>query len=128
MANELTVSASMDYDKANHQLTFTPPTINVTVSGDQASGGVMEATNATHGVAIDVTELGASAQGWAWFRNIGTDSATHIMVGPRDGSGNFFECFQLKGGEFAIMRVGDQQLYAKSSSGTLNLQYNIIEA
>tara|TARA_R110000824_G_scaffold1991_1_gene9693 strand:- start:6350 stop:6736 length:387 start_codon:yes stop_codon:yes gene_type:complete len=128
MANELTISASASYEKNNHELSFSPPAIQVTVAGDQSSGAVVEATTTPAGVAIDVTELGAAAQGWAWFRNIGTDSATHIAVGPRDGSGNFIECFHLLGGEFAIMRVGDQQLYCKSSSGTLNLQYNVLEA
>tara|TARA_R100001510_G_scaffold57782_1_gene67739 strand:+ start:7652 stop:8038 length:387 start_codon:yes stop_codon:yes gene_type:complete len=128
MANELQVSTSIQYDKNNHQLTFTPETIDVTVSGDQSSGAVLEATTTSAGVAIDVTEVGTSSQGWAWFRNIGTDSSTHIAVGPRDGSGTFIETFNLKGGEFAIMRLGDQQLYAKSSSGTLNLQYNVLEA
>ena len=76
--------------------------------------------------AIALGEVGASVQGWAWFRNVGTDTTTAVRIGL-DVSGNFFPVFELKGGEFAIMRLANQQLHAKSTSGNLFLQFNIIE-
>ena len=126
MANELTVSASIQYDKDNHQLSFTPDTQRVTVAGEQHSAGV-QALTTTH-EALVLNEVGASAQGWAWFRNIGTSTATHIKVGVQNADSSFTEVFNLKGGEFAIMRLGDTALYAESSTGTLHLQYSILEA
>jgi hypothetical protein len=125
MANELTISASIDYDKNNHQLTFTPPVINVDVAGEQHSAGV-QALTTTH-EALVLNEVGAAAQGWAWFRNIGTDASTHIKVGVNNADSSFTEVFNLVGGEFAIMRLGDTALYAESSAGTLHLQYSILE-
>ena len=129
MANELTVSASINYSKGNHQLTFSPTAQQIDVAGEQHSAGVQGVTNPAAGEALALNEVGASSQGWGWFRNIGTSADTHISVGPRDGSGTFIECFQLKGGEFAIMRIGDQQLYAKASTSAEHfIQYSIIEA
>jgi len=125
MANELTVSANIQYEKNNHQLAFTPDTQTITVAGEQHTAGVQALT--TSHEALVLNEVGASSQGWAWFRNIGTDTATHIKVGI-DNSGSFVEVFTLQGGEFAIMRVGDTALYAESSTGTLYLQYSILEA
>ena len=76
-----------------------------------------------------LNEVGAAAQGWAWFRNIGTDTATQIDIGA-EVSSSFVPIFSMKGGEFALMRLQDTALYAKASSGagTLYLQYSILEA
>lgn len=126
MANELTVSTSINYEKNNHQLSFLPDTQSITVAGEQHSAGV-QALTTTH-EALVLNEVGASSQGWAWFRNIGTDTATHIKVGVQNADSSFTEVFTLQGGEFAIMRLGDTALYAESSTGTLHLQYSILEA
>ena len=125
MANELTVTTSIEYDKNNHQLSFTPDAHRVTVSGEQHSAGV-QALTTTH-EAIALNEVAAGSQGWAWFRNIGTDKATHIKVGVNNADNSFTEVFNLQGGEFAIMRLGGTALYAESSTGTLHLQYSVIE-
>ena len=125
MADELTVSASIQYEKNNHQLSFTPDQQVITVTGEQHSAGV-QALTTTH-EALGLNEVGAAAQGWAWFRNIGTDTSTHIKVGVNNADSSFTEVFNLLGGEFAIMRLGDTALYAESSSGTLYLQYSILE-
>ena len=126
MANELQVSASVSYEKDNHQLSFTPDTQSITVAGEQHTAGV-QALSTTH-EALSLNEVGAAAQGWAWFRNIGTSTDTHIKVGVNNADNSFTEVFNLQGGEFAIMRLGDTALYAESSTGTLYLQYSIIEA
>tara|TARA_R100000654_G_scaffold59613_1_gene86327 strand:+ start:1730 stop:2110 length:381 start_codon:yes stop_codon:yes gene_type:complete len=125
MADELSVSASVVYEKNNHQLQFTPDQQTITVTGEQTSSGVIQVADSSH-EAISLGEVSASAQGWAWFRNVGTDTTTAVRVGL-DVSSNFFPVFELKGGEFAIMRLANQQLFAKSTSGNLFLQFNIIE-
>ena len=124
MANELTVSASINYSKNNHQLTFSPTSQQVDVAGEQHSAGVQALTTSHEALALG--EVGAGSQGWAWFRNIGTSADSHIKVGI-DDSGSFVEVFNLKGGEFAIMRLGGTALYAESSTGTLHIQYSILE-
>ena len=127
MANELVVTASFSYEKSNHKLSFTPDTQEITVAGDAHTAGVQNVPATGEGEALVLNEVAAGSQGFGWFQNIGTSADSHISVGPRDGSGNFVECFQLKGGEFAIMRLGDQQLYAKASTGTLDISYSILE-
>ncbi len=128
MANELTVTVSASYEKANHTLTFSPPSDEITVAGDLYSSGVQNVPSSGEGEALVLNDLTAGAQGWAWFQNIGTSADSHVSIGPRDGSGTFVECFQLKGGEFAIMRLGDQALYAKASTGTLDIFYSILQS
>ena len=124
MANELTVSASMNYSKNNHQLTFSPTAQQITVAGDEHSAGVMDCTG-TH-AAISLVGMSASEQGYAAFRNVGTSADSHIKIGI-EVSSTFYEVINLKGGEFAVMRLGATALYAKSSTGTLQLQYSILE-
>jgi hypothetical protein len=125
MANELTVTTSIEYSKNNHQLSFNPPSQRITVTGEQHSAGV-QALTTTHEI-LALNEVAAGSQGWAWFRNIGTDTATHIKVGVNNADNSFTEVFNLQGGEYAIMRLGGTALYAESSTGTLHLQYSVIE-
>ena len=125
MANELTVSASLNYTKNNHQLTFNPTAQQITVSGEQHTAGVQQIGASTH-EALNMGEVSAANQGFAFFRNIGTATDSHINVGV-DSSGNFIPVFSLKGGEFAVMRLENQALFAKTSAGVLHLQYSILE-
>lgn len=124
MANELTISASASYEKNNHELSFSPPTLSITVAGNEHVGGIQ--TLSTSEEALALNELDAASQGWAWFRNIGTDADSYVSVGVKPSS-TFYECFRLKGGEYAIMRLGATALQAKSSTGELYLQYSILE-
>lgn len=123
MANELQVSASINYSKNNHQLTFAPTTQNITVTGEEHSAGVLELSTTHTAIPLQMT---AAEQGYAWFRNIGTSSSTHIKIGI-DDSGSFVEVINLKGGEFAMFRCGNTALYAESSTGTMYLQYSVLE-
>tara|TARA_R110002012_G_scaffold316479_1_gene531503 strand:- start:528 stop:908 length:381 start_codon:yes stop_codon:yes gene_type:complete len=125
MANELTVSASLNYTKNNHQLAFTPAAQQVTVAGEEHSAGVLECGSGSH-TAIPLVGMSASEQGYAAFRNIGTSADSHIKIGIEVSSA-FHEVINLKGGEFAIMRLGGTALYGKSSASTLYLQYSILE-
>ena len=125
MADELTVSASISYEKNNHQLSFTPDQQLVTVAGVEHAAGV-QILSTTH-TALELNDVAAADQGWAWFRNIGTALDSHIKVGVNNADNSFTEIFNLLGGEFAIMRLGDTPLYAESSTGTLYIQYSILE-
>mgnify|MGYP003132998615 CR=1 FL=1 len=125
MANELTVAASLSYSKNNHQITFNPTQQQITVSGTKHAAGVQEIGASTH-EALNLGEVSAADQGYAFFRNIGTSSDSQIFVGV-DSSSNFIPVFALKGGEFAVMRLQNQPLYAKTSAGNLHLQYSILE-
>ena len=125
MANELTVSASLSYTKNNHQLTFSPTAQQITVSGEEHSAGVLECGSGSH-TAIPLVGMSASEQGYAAFRNVGTSTASHIAIGI-EVSSTFHEVINLKGGEFAVLRLGGTALHAKASAGTLHLQYSILE-
>lgn len=125
MANELTVSASVQYEKNNHQESFTPDTQSITVSGIEAVGGVQEVTTSTHETLV-MNEMTTGNQGWAWFRNIGTSADASIQIGILVSS-TFHGVMELKGGEFAITRLAGEQLYAKAVSSNGYLQFQILE-
>jgi hypothetical protein len=124
MANEITVSATVNYSKNNHQLTFSPGSQQIDVAGEKHTAGVQALTTSHEALALN--EVSAGSQGWAWFRNIGTSADSHIKIGI-EVSSTFYEVINLKGGEFAVMRLGGTALYAESSADTLHLQYSIIE-
>ncbi len=125
MANELTISASIQYDKSNHQLTFTPDTQNVTVAGVEAVGGVQAVTTGSHETLV-MNEMTVGNQGHAWFRNIGTSADASIQLGIVV-SGTFHDVLELKGGEFAITRLAGEQIYAKAVGSNGHIQYQILE-
>ena len=125
MANELTVSASVQYEKSNHQESFTPDTQSITVSGTRAVSGVQQVLTSGHEILV-MNEMTVGAQGWAWFRNIGTSADASIQIGIVV-SGTFHDVMELKGGEFAVTRLAGEQLYAKAVSSNGHLQYQILE-
>ena len=124
MANELTVTGSISYEKDNDSATFSPDSQQVTVSGQQRTGGVQLLTTTAEVLALN--EVLVTTQGWAWFRNIGTDLDTAIQIGIKVST-NFHDVLELKGGEFAMSRLAGEALWAKATSGTLYLEYFIIE-
>lgn len=125
MANELTVSASVQYEKSNHQESFTPDTQTITVAGVEAVGGVQAVTTGSHETLV-MNEMTVTNQGWAWFRNIGTSADASIQIGIVV-SGTFHDVMELKGGEFAVTRLAGEQLYAKAVSANGHIQYQILE-
>ena len=125
MANELTVSASIQYEKSNHQESFTPDTQTITVAGVEAVGGVQAVTTGAHETLV-MNEMTVGNQGYAWFRNIGTSADASIQIGIVV-SGTFHDVMELKGGEFAVTRLAGEQLYAKAVSSNDHIQYQILE-
>lgn len=125
MANELSVSASITYEKDNHQESFTPDTQSITVSGVEAVGGVQQILTSGHETLV-MNEMTVTNQGWAWFRNIGTSADASIQIGIVV-SGTFHDVMELKGGEFAITRLAGEQLFAKAVSSNGFLQYTILD-
>lgn len=125
MANELTVSASVQYEKSNHQESFTPDTQSITVSGVESVGGVQAVTTGAHETLV-MNEMTVGNQGWAWFRNIGTSADASIQLGIVVSS-NFHDVIELKGGEFAVLRLAGEQLFAKAVSSNGHLQFQILE-
>jgi len=125
MANELTVSASIQYEKSNHQESFTPDTQTITVAGVEAVGGVQAVTTGAHETLV-MNEMTVGNQGYAWFRNIGTSADASIQIGIVV-SGTFHDVMELKGGEFAVTRLAGEQLYAKAVSSNGHIQYQILE-
>ncbi len=124
MADELRVTASLTYEKDNDSITFSPDTSVITVAGQQRTGGVQQVTTTKE--ALVMNEILVTTQGWAWFRNIGTDSSLAIQIGIVVG-GTFHDVLELNGGEFAISRTAGEQLYAQAVGSTQYLEYAIIE-
>lgn len=125
MANELTVSASVSYEKANHQESFTPDTQSITVAGVESVGGVQAVGTGTHETLV-MNEMTVTNQGYAWFRNIGTSADASIQLGILV-SGTFHDVLELKGGEFAVARLAGEQIYAKAVGASGHIQYTILD-
>lgn len=124
MADELRVTASVSYEKDNDTLAFSPDTTVITVAGQQRAGGVQQITTTKE--LLVMNEILVTTQGWAWFRNIGTDSALAIQIGIVVG-GTFHDVLELNGGEFAVSRLAGEQLYAQAVGSTQYLEYSILE-
>jgi hypothetical protein len=110
-ANEITAQVALKvvtgyYDQtravnASWSIATTNPNV---AGGTQAIG-----TNAAELVTIgDVT-----TKGWSYFRNLGTMTNV-IALGVVDASTNFLEFARLEMGEYGVIRLGTNSIYAIS--------------
>ena len=126
MANEITLSVSMSVSKGTLRYTFAPPTANINLTGNAASGGVQNiGANVETLALVDVT-----TRGLANFINLST--GTEIEVGSTDGT-TFNRFGLLKAGEPAVIRLSAQGAGITSpvarvvvpATGTANLQWQV---
>ena len=129
MANEISISMSMQVANGYLQHQQVPGTISVTMSGTKCAGGA-QALSTSH-EAIGLNELTTADVGWSYFRNTSTVLGEDVAIGILQG-GVFYPLVGLKPGEVAMFRLNTdvataQAPYAKAAAGTPVLQYWIAE-
>ena len=119
MANELTLSASVSYEKGNvEEISRAISSLLATVSGSgfihnvQAIGTSEEALNLA---AVTI------AGGWAFLKNL--DDTNYLEV--RSGTGASNDIIRLNAGEFALLRWGSDITapYAIANTAECLLEY-----
>lgn len=124
MANEIAINSSLSCTNGD----FIMPTFGGSYNDDQttAGGGVPGMVDLTTAAeTIDVSEI--TTEGWAWFKNIGSNDA---QLGI-SGGGYGFQPFAvvpagLPAGPFRM--VSTQTYQAKATTGTTRMQAVITEA
>lgn len=124
MANEITVQASLRVNKSNIVHTFTPPSIQPTMTGEGRAAGTVEIPTTAAGTAL-VIPANVGTTGWSFFRHTG--SANFIEVGVQTGGTTFLPFVKLLPGEYALLRLGTNAPYARSDTLAQPLQYDIFE-
>ncbi|MFH1603759.1 MAG: hypothetical protein ABIH03_07615 [Pseudomonadota bacterium] len=122
MSNELTIAASMSYNKNGKRRTLSVSGQQVDVTGDGYIDNSQDVGFAAHEALV----LGEVATpGWASFKNC--DDTNYVQIGIDDGG--TFEPFVklLAGEETGPMRLAGAP-YAQANTGAVILSYIIVEA
>jgi len=122
-ANEITAAITfkaatgyLDFTRAvNAQWTITNASPNI--AGDSQS--------LTTGTVSAVTQGALVKKGWGWFRNLSTNNT--MSLGVVDASTNYIEFAQLKAGEYGLIRLGTNTLYATLPSCVTNETTSVLE-
>lgn len=124
MANEITLNVNMTVAKGSLRYQFSPPTANITLTGNAAAGGVQNVSTTTEALLlIDVT-----TRGMANFINLST--GTKVQLGTWDGT-NFNPFQQLNAGEPAVLRLSASSgtspvaKVIEPTNGTANIQWQV---
>lgn len=126
MANELRVSASLSFSKSSAVINKSHNK-TITVTGDAFVSGVIEIGD-TEEELTQLNELGNA--GYVLLKSLGASTDGNIYVGFTDGGDDSKKPIILKPGEIALYRHNYAEvaaLYARTSTGTVNLEYTIIE-
>jgi hypothetical protein len=124
MANEITLSVNMSVSKGSLRYQFSPPTANITLTGNAAAGGVQNISTTTEALLlIDVT-----TRGMANFVNLST--GTKVQLGTWDGT-TYHPFQQLNAGEPAVLRLSASSgtspvaKVIEPTNGTANIQWQV---
>jgi hypothetical protein len=126
VANELNVSVNLSFYKSGARINKNYSNI-VTVIGDAFVSGVIQIGNTEE----ELTQLNELVNiGYVLLKSLGALTDGNIYVGFTDGGDDSKKPIILKPGEIALYRHNYAEvatLYARTSVGTVNLEYTIIE-
>jgi hypothetical protein len=124
MANEITLSVNMSVSKGSLRYQFSPPTANITLTGNAAAGGVQNIGTSTEALLlVDVT-----TRGMANFVNLSTGTKVQLCK----WYGTTYHPFQqLNAGEPAVLRLSASSgtspvaKVIEPTNGTANIQWQV---
>ena len=120
MANEITLTGSLQIANGDFKQDWRPGTIQITQSTQACAGGVQ--IIGTSEEAIVVTDV--ATPGYCFFRNL--DATNFVTIGSFV-SATYYPALKLKAGEYAICRLdGSKTFYAKADTANVKLQYAIL--
>lgn len=119
MANEIRITGSLSVANGFLDQDIRPSQTSITQNSVGAGGGVFAATTTAAAISTGT----ATTCGYAFFRNVSASGDAYL--GTLTGA-SFVQFATLKPGEYAIIRLGTNSPTAKSSTGTVNIQYLIL--
>ena len=126
MADELRVNVSLSFSKGGAKLSISKSGA-ITVTGDCFVHGVQAITDSE----AEIAQLAALGNaGVAFMFNMGASTEGDIYVGFTDGGDDSKKPIIIPPGEFTLYRHNYAEvaaIYARTSTGTVNLYYAIIE-
>lgn len=118
MADELTISLSMDFTKSGVNVSISKAGLTIDVSGSKYTRLVQNV--GTSEEALDIGDIGTA--GYCFIRNL--DPTNYVSLRPGSGTANFIK---LKAGEAALFRLALNGPYAIANSSACNVEIVIIE-
>jgi len=85
--------------------------LNVDQAGTYAAAGVVAVSTGTNTLPVNAD---VATAGWAWFRNVSTNTRAWVSVN-----------MLLYPGEFALLPIASTNVTAWTTNGTANLDYQI---
>lgn len=123
MADEITMTGSLQIRATNMVEAFQPPGLSIDLASNAGSGGSQSIGTAVEAIAKGDTTNG----GVFFFRN--TDETNFVEIGPTsDGSasGTFFPTIKLLAGEYAMGRLASADIFARSNTAATILQFRML--
>ena len=117
MANELTLTASMLFDKGGVTPKLTA-SIQATITGDAYTRGV-QTVGTTEEELVQGADLGTP--GFVMIKNL--DATNYVEIGATTGVYGI----KLKAGEFALYRHNSATVFAKANTTACNVEFFIVE-
>jgi hypothetical protein len=118
MANEATVTTSLQFAKGSVNLTLSDAASTFDVTGTRYVRGVQDVGTVEE--ALDMGDL--TDPGWCYMRNL--DTSNFVLVYAANGETNFMK---LKAGEHACFRLVATAPSVKADTANVDLEYMIVQ-
>lgn len=123
MANEITMTASLQVSATNFAESFQPGKISIDLADTSGSGGTQ-----TIGTSVEQILKGDTSDGGVFFfRN--TDETNYVEIGrTSDGtdSGTYYPSIKLLAGEYAVGRLSSATIFARANTAAVDLQFRML--
>lgn len=119
MANEVTVTTSLQFAKGNVDLTLSDAAKTFDVTGTRYVRGVQSVGFASE-EALDMGDI--TDPGWAYFRNL--DASNFVEIARATGESALI---RLKAGESCCFRMIATAPFVQADTGAVDLEYMIVQ-
>ena len=123
MADEITMTASLQVSATNFAESFQPGKISIDLADTSGSGGTQ-----TIGTAVEAITKGDTSDGGVFFfRNI--DETNYVEIGPTSddtASGTFYPTIKLLAGEYSVGRLAGADVFARANTASIDLQFRML--
>lgn len=118
MADEVTVTTSLQFAKGNVDLTLSDAAKTFDVTGTRYVRGVQAV--GTSEEALDMGDI--SDPGWAYFRNL--DASNYVEIFAATGE---TACIRLNAGESCCFRLVATAPFVQADTSSVDLEYMIVQ-
>lgn len=118
MANEATVTTSLQFKKGNVDLTLSDAAKKFDVTGTRYQRAVQNV--GTSEEALDMGDI--TDPGWAYFRNLDTSNYVEIRAATGDAA-----CIRINAGESCCFRLVATAPFVIANTASLDLEYMIVQ-